>query len=194
MLAFICGAGFLSTPVLGQSPVMADIAPCMRIAEDAARYACYDQLEDSVKATMSPTLPVAEKTVVTAPAPPAASVAASQPAAPANTPEVNRRPEPVSDAVESFGQQTPAQAAKVQTNSDGDAELHDTIISMQEREPGRWLFTLASGQIWYQVNSQRINLRKGDEVRIFPSPIGNSWRMGKAVGKEVGFVQVKRVQ
>jgi len=209
MLVLACGAGLLSTQVMGQSAVMADIAPCMSLEDNAARYACYDKLEAGIKAAMASTIkavttsPEPAPKVLSAPEPPQApavaetSIAAQpQPSAVAETSTAAQPqpPEQISQPIETFGRQTPAQAARVLTTTEGDTELRDTIVSMQEREPTRWLFTLASGQVWYQVNSQRINLRKGDEVRIFPSPIGNSWRMGKASGKEVGFVQVKRIQ
>lgn len=105
---------------------------------------------------------------------------------------------PAADAaaaqVQAFGRSDPATAARVQNNADGEAELFDEIVELRERVPGRYLFTLASGQVWYQDNSQRMRLRKGMRVRIYPSPLGGSWRMARADGEQSGFVQVTRVE
>lgn len=193
----------LSVPmtVHGQSsPVMVDISPCLSITDNQAKFGCYAELEARVRAEMDSNVsnPATVAPTVTAETPAqvppavAESPGRAAPAAEAE-PEVADTSEP-SPAVEEFGRQTPVQAARVQASEEGEEELRDTIASLQEREPGRWLFTLAGGQVWYQVNSQRMNFRKGDEIRIYPSPIGSSWRMGRASGAEVGFIQVARVR
>jgi hypothetical protein len=172
--------------------VMVDIAPCMAIADVNAKQACYTELEARVRAGMaiSATPPaqvrVAPPAVVEPQAPPVREI----------TEVVRDTPAPVvqeDQPVDAFGRGSP-QAEVIQNQKSGAAELHDTIVSMQQREPGRWLFTLASGQVWYQSNSQRVSFKKGDEIRIYPSPIGGSWRMSRASGTEVGFIQVARVR
>src|SRR5690606_31006763 len=91
--------------------------------------------------------------------------------------------------VDDFGKVSAGQA-QVIADSAGTQELHDTIAGLQEREPGRWLITLESGQVWYQTNSGRIRLRKGMEVRIYPSPLGGSFRLA-GTDSTTGFVQVQ---
>ena len=172
----------------GPAPVLVDISPCMNLAVSAERYACYDKLEDAVRAAQRGTPQVAGEPSDARPAAPARDIpVAAAPAAPAQD---------VATPVASFGQETPAsaEAAKVVANQDGEEELHDRIVSVQEREPGRQLITLESGQVWYQSNSQRFRLVKGMAVRIYPSPLRGSYRLARDDGKETGFIQVERVQ
>lgn len=170
--------GMSITPVHAQAPILVDIAPCMALTSAADKHACYDRLEASARS--------APATAGTPPVLPVVPVAPAQPAAPLP-------PAPAAQAVASFGNTTPA-AARVLTSTDGQQELHDRIASLQEREPGRYLITLASGQVWYQSNSQRMRLRQGMEVRIYPSPLGGSYRMARDDGAATGFVQVERIK
>lgn len=181
--------------VHAQDAVFVDIAPCMAMATDNDRHDCYDRLEAAVRAAQQ--LPASPVATVTAPAAPTAAqvpVPASIPAQapPAAVAGVVEAPA-VSDAVETFGTQTPVEA-RVQSNESGEQELLDTITGLRQREPGRWLITLASGQIWYQTNSSRIRLREGMAVRIYPSPLGGSFRLAGTDGNSTGFVQVTRVE
>lgn len=166
--------------------VLVDIAPCMELASSAERYACYDRLEAEVRAARSATPALSAASPATVP--PAAPQPASTPS-PASVPGA-------STTVAEFGQSSPSetQAAQVVANSGGEEELHDRITDLQEREPGRWLITLESGQVWYQSNSQRNRLRKGMDVRIYPSPLGGSFRMSQANGSDTGFIQVARIK
>jgi hypothetical protein len=153
------GLALLASGVQGQPApdILVDIAPCVGIAADTARLACFDQLAT----TESEPVSVGEAEAAT---------------------------------VASFGNQAPATSARLQTNPEGEQELVDEIVDMRERVPGRYIFTLASGQVWYQDNSQRMRLRKGMQVRIYPSPLGGSWRMARADGGQSGFVQVSRIE
>jgi hypothetical protein len=192
-MAVACIAAAMS--VNAQSPaVMVDISSCMALSSTADKQACYLALEARVRAGMAvnnaPIAPAAPPVVVQPTPVPVREVAEAVAPAPQPQPE----PQVQEQQVEDFGVHTPAETARIQNNEDGEAELHDTIVSMQQREPGRWLFTLASGQVWYQANTKRIRFRKGDEVRIYPSPIGGSWRMARASGTEVGFIQVDRIR
>lgn len=164
------------------SSVFVDIAPCMNLVVSAERHACYDRLEASVRDVRQRAVPSSATTTFPAPLP---AHVVEQPAA-------DTAPVPA-PSVETFGNQTPA-LGKVVANEAGEQELHDTITGLHEREPDRWLITLASGQVWYQTNSSRTRLREGMAVRIFPSPLGGSWRLAGAEGNTTGFIQVKRVE
>lgn len=184
--------------VHAQDAVFVDIAPCMALAVDTDRHDCYDRLEAAVRAAQQlPAPPVATAPTPVAPAaeaPLTASVPASLPAQASPAPVVEvAEPPAVADAVATFGKQTPVEA-RVEANESGDQELLDTITGLRQREPGRWLITLASGQIWYQTNSSRIRLREGMAVRIYPSPLGGSFRLAGTDGNSTGFVQVTRVE
>lgn len=191
-IGLIC-AGFANSAVRAQEPVLVDIAPCMALDSNTAKHACYDRLEASARAaqssaTSSATAPATTATPALRALPPLPTTPASQPAVPAIP-----SPAPGEQAVASFGNSTPA-SARVLTSTDGQQELHDSITDLKEREPGRYLITLASGQVWYQSNSQRFRLRKGMDVRIYPSPLGGSYRMARDDGEETGFVQVERLK
>lgn len=166
--------------------VLVDIAPCLPLTADAERHACLDRLVDGVKAAQqrqaTPQVNISVAPPAQKPSVPAAVVVPQQTSA--QTAATN---------LENFGTETPVQA-RVQANEEGEQELVDRIATMEEREPDRWLITLVSGQAWYQTNSQRVRLRAGMEVRIYPSPLGGSYRMARTDGPSTGFIQVRRVQ
>ncbi len=176
-----------------QAPVMVDIAPCMALAGSAERYACYDRLAVSARAT-SNTAPRVSSTPAqpaTVPRTVVAPVAEPPPAAVA-TPSVAETP---ATSVAEFGKASPQEtrSAQILANAGGDEELHDVITDLRQREPNRWLITLESGQVWYQSNSERFRLVKGMAIRIYPSPLRGSYRLARDDGKETGFIQVERV-
>jgi hypothetical protein len=94
-----------------------------------------------------------------------------------------------SETVRSFGKESPA---RVVDTEEGHEELHDRIEALRMNPPGRWIVTLASGQVWRQSFTGSYNLRKGMDVRIYRSKWGNSYRLS-AQGLN-GFIQVERVK
>lgn len=190
---FIITSSFLTilAPALHAQPVLVDISTCMSIPTGAEKYACYERLETAARALQSTPIGSAPQTTAVPPVP---RTPATPPAAPrAATPEQPPAPPSPDEAVATFGTSTPS-TARVLTSTDGEQELHDRITDLQEREPGRYVITLASGQVWYQTNSQRMRLRKDMNVRIYPSPLGGSYRMARDDGAETGFVQVERLK
>jgi len=172
-------------------PIQVDIAPCVGLASALERLDCYDSLG---RAARQPE-PAAVSESLPAPVPqPAATVTSSPAPAPDVAPTAVPAAAPQEPGVAEFGRNTPAEDARVLVNPEGEQELRDVIASLREREPGRWLITLASGQVWYQSNSQRLRLRVGNTVRIYPSPLGGSWRMARADGEQSGFIQVTRIE
>ena len=96
--------------------------------------------------------------------------------------------EPVEEnAVQSFGRE-----ARVVVNMNGQDELQDVITELLEANPNMWLIRLASGQVWRQTHSKRLNLREGDAVRIYPSRWGENYRL--QTPRLSGFIQVLRVE
>ncbi len=92
-------------------------------------------------------------------------------------------------AVASFG--------RAAATSDGagarlvDGELIDTIASLKELGPNLLQVTLSSGQQWRQMISKRYPLEVGDEVRIYSTRWGSSFRLS---AERVGsYIQVERV-
>jgi hypothetical protein len=99
------------------------------------------------------------------------------------------RPPASEEKVRSFGQDS---SARVVDGEEGREELHDRIEQLKSTPTGRWIVTLASGQVWQQTVTSSYSLRKGMEVRIYPTRWGNSYRLS-AQGLK-GFIQVERVK
>ena len=173
--------------------VYVDIGPCMGISENAIRYACYDQLEEQIRAAQAreSELPVVSIQ---------RNIRATQQQEVADAAEENdsNGDNDQQSVVEGFGRQSPAisnarvENARVLANEDGEQELVDTISALRERLPSQWEVTLAGGQVWHQVNSKAYRLREGMEIRIYPSPFGGSFRLSAT--NLNGFIQVRRVQ
>lgn len=67
-----------------------------------------------------------------------------------------------------------------------------SIASLTERQPGRYLITLTSGEVWVQKVAERYSLRVGQRVRIYNTRWGSAQRL-EADGVN-GFIQVERVR
>ena len=79
---------------------------------------------------------------------------------------------------------------------DADSSTVPTELTSQvaalENDPSGWTITLENGQIWKQVISKRYNLKEGQQVHIYPSHWGKSYRLSaKGNGS---FIQVKRLR
>lgn len=90
-------------------------------------------------------------------------------------------------SVDSFGRQQ----ARVVQDADGNGELIDTVADLEQLGPNLWLITLEGGQRWQQMLSKRYGLQVGDEVRIYSTRWGSSFRM--SVERIGGYIQVERV-
>lgn len=71
-------------------------------------------------------------------------------------------------------------------------EILATIADLRERQPNAWLITLDNGQIWDQVRPQWYPLTPGDEVRLYPTNWGSSYRLSKL--DRGGYIQVQQVR
>jgi len=89
--------------------------------------------------------------------------------------------------VENFGRER----ARIVETEDGREELRDVVLDLDTYR-NMLTITLASGQVWRQTHSRRFNLREGDEVRIYPSRWGDSYRL--ETDRLNGFIQVGRVE
>ena len=93
------------------------------------------------------------------------------------------------DRLENFGRGT---SSKVIENAEGQEELIDVVTELTMAKPNMWLIRLASGQVWRQTHTRRYNLRKGDEVRIYPTQWGENYRL--ETERLSGFIQMVRVE
>ncbi len=71
-------------------------------------------------------------------------------------------------------------------------EILATIADLRERQPNAWLITLDNGQMWDQVRPQWYPLTPGDEVRLYPTNWGSSYRLTKT--DRGGYIQVQQVR
>jgi hypothetical protein len=66
------------------------------------------------------------------------------------------------------------------------------VAGIREIQPGRVEVTLANGQVWRQITSDRYNLLVGQEVRVYPSGFGQYFRLSSKASR--GFIQVERIR
>lgn len=174
--ASLAAGAFLSIALLApmaqaqdDPALLENVKQCAQIQDAAERYACYDRTTSSLRPA-----PAAGVSQPVQPAAPALPVLRTAPTTPANGPFATMNPEPE--------QAEPAEVV----------ELVDKIVEVKEHVPGQLMVTLANGQVWYQTDSRRYQLRKGMEVRIYPGLFGGSWRMSSA--ELNSFIQVKRLK
>lgn len=82
--------------------------------------------------------------------------------------------------------------SRVLLNEEGESELFDVVVELDMVRPDQWLLTMASGQVWRQTHPRRLNLKKGDNVRIYPSGWGRNFRL--ETERLSGFIQVLRLE
>jgi hypothetical protein len=168
-------------------PVYVDISPCMAMENDQSRYACYDLLEQQIKAARESEVSM-----------PIVSIPRGRRQVQEETRQIATETMKKENSVADFGRESPSviraleTSARILENEDGTGELIDTIAGLNERVPNQWEITLGGGQVWQQINSKRYRLREGVEVRIYPGPFGGSWRLSAA--NLNGFIQVRRVE
>jgi hypothetical protein len=102
--------------------------------------------------------------------------------------EVRARRPASEEKVQSFGKEPP----RVVDTDKGREELQDRIEELRTTPTGKWIVTLASGQVWQQTVSGTYNLRKGMDVRVYPTRFGTDYRLS-AQGL-TGFIQVQRIK
>lgn len=90
-------------------------------------------------------------------------------------------------SVDDFGRQQ----ARVVQDAGGNGELIDTVADLEQLGPNLWLITLEGGQRWQQMLSKRYGLQVGDQVRIYSTRWGSSFRM--SVERLGGYIQVERI-
>jgi hypothetical protein len=71
-------------------------------------------------------------------------------------------------------------------------EIRSSISALDERRPNEYLITLENGQIWRQSIAKRYPLRVGQDVRVYATRWGGSYRLSTIAAS--GFIQVERVR
>jgi hypothetical protein len=71
-------------------------------------------------------------------------------------------------------------------------EIRSAIVALDERRPNEHLITLENGQVWRQSLAKRYPLRVGQDIRIYPTRWGDSFRLTAIESN--GYIQVERTQ
>ena len=174
------------------APVIIDASPCLDIVSPIERLACFEEQANAAQGR-STAVPQQNQPVVSNP-----RSTRQQPAQ--SSPQVEPQPAsgtqqqaetasiPPADSVESnFG----LPEEKVNENSPAN-ELIARVAEIKEFDRNRFLITMDNGQVWEQINSKRFALEEGDEVRIYPTRWGSSYRLSSLSHK--GYIQVKRLR
>lgn len=167
--------------------LMVDVGPCVDIQSTLERFECYEsRVEaarssgDNASTSQSPQRP--RETTVPSPRPQQRQQPAEQDSA-AQDQDRN-----VADE-DSFGRQEPRREAR---ETEQQQELRSSITALEETVPNSHIITLENGQIWRQMRPERYRIQVGQDVRIYPSPFGSSFRL--SADELRGFIQVERVE
>jgi hypothetical protein len=147
-----------------------DVAECVEIASPDERFACYERRVDAARRG------AAEPGTGAADRPP---TAAQQ--------EVSRE-----EATPSAPRNADIDVRAASRNEPESRELVGMIASLRETVPNSYLITLENGQVWRQTTARAYPLQPGQQVRIYPTNWGDSFRLTSANSK--GFIQVRRVR
>ena len=173
-----------------------DGGPCIDLVRPIERLTCFEEQARAAQQRPAVSMPQQDLPVVSIP-----RNARQQPAQsptqvqPQPAPEVPRPAESASvnttDSSEAnFG--LPEEQRNVRQEKAQASELIARVAEIKEFDRNRFLITLDNGQVWEQINSKRFALAEGDEVRIYSTRWGSSYRLASLSHK--GFIQVQRLR
>lgn len=181
-----------------------DLSVCSVIEDLSNRLSCFDGLaeQQALTRTGETQEAVLDPTATTPPtalpvltvigqikAPPAASINTSNDTHSKNEDIVIEHKGNASEQatnVEQFG------LATIEISEEGKQEYIDKVIGIKSLTTNKKTITLSSGQIWRQMISKRLFIKKGDVVRI--TKIGSRKSFRLTVESRPGFIQVERIQ
>ena len=172
------------------NPVIMDARPCLDMASPIQRLACFEEQANAAQGRGA--IPQQNRPVVSTPRNAgqqpvqSSSQSESQPATEAPQPAVSASVNSNDSFEDNFG------LPEEKTNDGQAAELIARVAEIKEFDRNRLLITMDNGQVWEQVNSKRFALAEGDEVRIYPTRWGSSYRLASLSHK--GYIQVKRLR
>jgi hypothetical protein len=196
MLFIVMGA---TRPVNAEQPLTIEVSRCVDMKSAIERLTCYDELAYQAQQANSEleAADLSERESDSGSGAPVATVEQERVAATAviqRTPVVEQVP--VTDqTVNEAGRVTEENFGLPPEKKDDEkdlVELQSTISKLKETVPGRYLITLENGQVWRQMVGERYQLRVGQNVRIYPTHWGKSFRLSAEGVK--GYIQVERVR
>ena len=196
MLFILMGA---TSPVMAEQPLTIDVSSCVHIKSAIERLTCYDELADQALKTRSDLEPIDMSG-------PESDSGSNNPVttfeqervAPEEVIQSSPKMEQVPVIEQKIGQPGRVIEEKFglppekQEDEKDLVELHSTISELKEYVPNRYLITLENGQVWRQMVGEKYELRVGNNVSIYPSRWGKSFRLSVEGFK--GFIQVERVR
>jgi len=175
--------------------VIMDGGPCLDMVIPIERLACFDERANaargrgtSIRQQNPPVMSIPrDSRQQPAQSPPQVQ---AQPASEAQQ-EVESASIPPANSVENdFG--LPEENINGLTEKAQENELIARVAEIRELGLNRFLITLENGQAWEQMETKRFALAEGDEVRIYSTRWGNSYRLSSQ--SHNGFIQVQRLR
>jgi len=164
--------------------VIMDGGPCLDIVSPIERLACF---EEQANAAQGRGTSIRQQNLPVVSIPRNSS---QQPASEAPQ-EVESAGIPPADSIESdFG--LPEETINDQREKAQENELIARVAKIKELDRNRFLITLENGQTWEQMETKRFALAEGDEVRIYSTRWGSSYRLSSQ--SRNGFIQVQRLR
>ena len=166
--------GAVGTAVLLPPASRADasLTPCVEIADDAARLACYDRVAGRATAAPVTSAPAAAASATAAPTAAASATAAPATAAPATTVVPPATAASGNDPVAEFGL---SQQAIKQRDPEGWVDsISGTVRGVTQNASGRYVVELDNGQVWAQAETDAYPvLKAGDAISIRRAAVGS---------------------
>lgn len=178
--------------------VIMDAGPCLDLVSAIERLTCFEEQANAAQ-RRGTSVPQQNQPVVSIPRnstqQPAQSPSQVQPQPASETQqevahEVESASIPPADSIENdFGLPKKVNDWKEKAQAN---ELIGRVAKIKEFGLNRFLITLENGQVWEQMQTKRFALDEGDEVRIYSSRWGSSYRLSSLSHK--GFIQVQRLR
>jgi len=179
------------------APVIIDASPCLEITRSIERLTCF---EDQANAAQrgGTSIPQQNPPVVsvprnTRPQPAQSDQQATQQVQPQPATEAPQPAESASvNTTDSFEDNFGLPEENINDRYEKANELIATVAELKELNRNRFIITLENGQTWEQMETKRFALAEGDEVRIYPTRWGNSYRLSSQSHR--GYIQVQRLR
>ena len=179
------------------APVIIDASSCLDIVSPIERLACFEEQANAAQ-RRSTSMPKQDLPVVSIPR-------NTRPQPAQSTPQATQQvqPQPALDApqpaesasvntTDSFEDNFGLPEEKINDSNEKANELIATVAELKELNGNRFIITLENGQVWEQMETRRFALAEGDEVRIYPTRWGSSYRLSSQ--SHNGFIQVQRLR
>jgi hypothetical protein len=158
-------------PLLVAAQVV-DISACRVITDTLARFDCYESLAESGSLDKDPA-PMQGNDMN-----------------PENAIQADEVPVNLGSRVDARIQTGPDPNSTEESGAVRKEEWQEQIADLKEVGPNLWLVTLANGQKWRQLVSKPYRIKVGDEVRIYSTIWGSSYRLSSP--RLGSYIQVRK--